>query len=235
MNNTVQQIRASLFSMQDTKYREFQRKLLPTVNPDRIIGVRMPDLRRYAKQLAKADNTAFLRELPHRYYEENNLHAALLEQIRDDQTALTEIERFLPYLDNWSTCDSFCPKSLFSKPDQLLLHIRDWLTRNHAYTVRYGLVRLLFWYLDDQHFSTDILELAASVSCEDYYVHMAQAWLFSVALVKQYDATLPYLIQARLPHWVHNKAIQKAVESYRVPKETKIYLKTLKRSRGIEA
>ena len=223
-------IRDALFAMRDEGYAKFQSKLMPTVSPARIIGVRTPRLRAYAKKIAGSDESnAFLSFLPHTYYEENNLHAALLEHIREFDVALDAVEKFLPYIDNWATCDGFCPKVLLTDEKRLLERIGEWLASDRVYTVRYALVRLTAWYLDAPRFSADILNNAAAVAHDDYYVRMAQAWLFSVALVKQYDATLPYLTAHRLDAWVHNKAIQKAVESYRVPPEIKSYLKTLKR------
>lgn len=230
MTEAEQRIRDALFAMRDENYACFQQKLIPTVPLERMIGVRTPQLRAYAKKIAGSEDAqGFLSVLPHEYYDENNLHAALLEFIRDFDEALAAVEEFLPYIDNWATCDAFCPKVLRRKPDLLLEHIRVWLASSEVYTVRYGLVRLMSWYLNDPLFSTDLLDMAARVTPDDYYVRMAQAWLFSMALVKQYNATLPYLTGNRLPTWIHNKAIQKAVESYRIPPETKAYLKTLKR------
>ena len=225
-----QLIQSKLLESADLAYQRFQSALLPTLNPDTVIGVRIPVVRKYARQLAETrEAEIFLSELPHTYFDENNLHAALLEHIKDFDTALAAVERFLPYLDNWATCDSFCPKCLRKQPTRLLKSIVQWLKSDHSYTVRFALVRLTAWYLEDATFASEILELAAEVQSEDYYVRMAQAWFFSIALIKQYDATLPYLTDGRLSVWVHNKAIQKAVESYRPSPETKAYLKTLKR------
>lgn len=231
MNNGAKQIQAGLFALQDPRYRAFQQKLIPTVDPDRVIGVRTPALRKYARLIAGSDAASeFLASLPHEYYDENNLHAALLEHIGDFDTALAAVEAFLPHIDNWATCDGFCPKVLRKEPARLWEHIERWLASNRVYTVRYALVRLTAWYLDEPLFSNHrVLQAAAGVEHADYYVRMAQAWLFSVALVKQYGTVLPYLTEWRLSPWVHNKAIQKAVESYRVPDATKAYLKTLRR------
>ena len=230
MNTDAQAIQAYLFECADAGYRHFQSGLLPTLPPDRLIGVRIPLIRSYAKQLVgTAQATAFLKALPHAYYDENNLHAALLEHIKDFDAALEAVEQFLPYIDNWATCDGFCPKCLRKDLPTLLASIKRWLTSAQPYTVRFALVRLTAWYLDAPVFTPEILALAASVRSEEYYVNMAVAWFFSMALVKQYDATLPYLTDHRLPIRVHNKAIQKAVESYRPTPEVKSYLKTLKR------
>lgn len=226
----TESIQNRLFSLQDEGYRRFQSKLLPTVPQDSIIGVRTPDIRRYAKELfGSQEAQEFLLALPHTYYDENNLHGALLDHIPDFDAALEAVEAFLPHIDNWATCDMFCPKVLRKDPEKLLQAIRKWLVSDKVYTLRYGLVRLTFWYLEDPIFSPTILELAASVKHEDYYVQMAVAWFFSMALVKQWDATLPYLTKKKLPLWIHNKAIQKAIESYQLSPERKEFLKTLKR------
>ena len=230
MNTASETIRKALLDRADASYKEFQSALLPSVDPDRVIGVRTPDLRRYARSLAGTREAAdFLEDLPHRYYEEDNLHAALIEQIRDFDAALTEVKRFLPYIDNWATCDGFCPKILRTDLPRLWTEIQRWLASDQPYVVRYALVRMTFWYLDAPEFVSEALRLAAEVKSDHYYVRMAQAWFFSIALVKQYDAALPYLTEHRLPVWVHNKAIQKAIESYRPSPEVKAYLKTLKR------
>lgn len=222
-------LKALLLSMRDESYAKFQRKLMPCVAPERVIGVRIPALRRLARQsFGSKAAVDFLSELPHALYDEDNLHGALLDLTPDFDTAIHEVERFLPYIDNWATCDLFCPKILLQKPDCLLSHIKSWLLSGKVYTVRYGLVRLTSWYLDGARFTPEILSLAAQVRGEDYYINMAQAWFFSMALAKQYDATIPYFTEQRLDTWVHNKAIQKAVESYQVSPETKAYLKTLK-------
>ena len=230
MSVASESIQKGLFDRADEGYKAFQEKLIPTVDPARVIGVRTPVLRRYARELVGTDAaTEFLGALPHRYYEEDNLHAALIEQIKDFDGALAAVEAFLPYVDNWATCDGFCPKILRSDPARLWGEIERWLASEHPYTLRYALVRMTFWYLDDPVFSDEVLEAAAAVVSDHYYVRMAVAWFFSIALIKQYDATLPYLTEHRLPVWVHNKAIAKAIESYRPSPETKSYLKTLKR------
>lgn len=229
MQHEIKKIRTDLLSLCDVGYAAFQSRLMPSIPKEQIIGVRTPLLRAYAKRLAGTrEADTFFASLPHLYYDENNLHAALLEHIKDFDVALSAVEAFLPYINNWATCDMFCPKVLRKKPDVLWERILEWLASGKVYTIRYGLVRLLSWYLDDPLFSTNVLDAAANVEHDDYYVRMAVAWLFSIALVKQYEATLPYLLEGRLTPWIHNKAIQKAVESYRIPKETKEYLKALK-------
>ena len=223
-------LKKRLFSLGDQGYRSFQAKLMPTVPIERIIGVRTPALRRLAKEAyGSAEAEEFLRSLPHAYYDENNLHGALLEFISDFDAALDAVERFLTYLDNWATCDMFCPKVLRQEPERLLEAIKRWLSDGHVYTVRYGLVRLTFWYLEEPTFSPEILELAATVKNDDYYVQMAVAWFFSMALAKQWEATLPYITEGRLGVWIHNKAIQKAIESYQLTTPQKEFLRSLKR------
>lgn len=232
MNTLIEQssILSDLLIMQDLDYKQFQQKLMPTVDPERVLGIRIPHLRRYAKRIAKEERAqVFLKSLPHRYYDEDNLHGALLEEIKDFDTALAAVEAFLPYLDNWATCDLFCPKVLKKDPDRFLKSLQKWLQSQHPYTVRYALVRLTAWYLEDALFEESVLSLAAAPKSEEYYVQMAQAWFFSMALAKQYKASLPYLLEQKLPAWVHNKAIQKAVESYQLSPEKKQFLKALKR------
>lgn len=214
-----------LLSLADERYRQFQIPLMPTVDPQRVIGVRTPILRKLAKELAgTAEGEAFLRDLPHTYYEENNLHAFLLEQIRDYDTCIAAIDAFLPYVDNWSTCDGWSPKVLKRHPEELLCKIRQWMASDRPYTVRFGIGMLQRHFLDDR-FCSDYLDWVAAIDREEYYVRMMVAWYFATALAKQYDAALPYIRDGRLPRWTHNKAIQKAVESYRVTEEHKAVLK----------
>ena len=221
-------IEKKLFSMQDIGYREFHSRLMPTVDPSKIIGVRTPMLRNFAKEFAKTPESAeFLKQLPHKYYEENNLHGCLIEWIKDYDEALNELERFLPYIDNWATCDMFMPKIFKKHTDELLPKIKTWLKSGHVYTIRYAEGLLMRLYLDD-NFKPEYLKWAAEIKSDEYYVNMMTAWYFATALAKQYDETVIYLTEKRLSPWVHNKTIQKAVESYRISKETKEYLKTLR-------
>lgn len=225
---TVEDVREGLFARQDLGYRDFHSRLVPTLDKETIIGVRTPILRAYARELAKQDMSAFLADLPHRYYDENCLHAFLIEQIKDFDRSMAETERFLPYIDNWATCDLFSPKIFKKHPDETYAACLRWLTSDRTYTVRFGVVTLMKWFLDTD-FRPELLEKAAALRSEEYYINMAVAWLFAEALAKQYDAALPYLLDHRLETWTHNKAIQKAVESRRISDETKAYLKTLKR------
>ena len=221
-------IRAQLFALQDEAYRTFHSALMPTVPPETVIGVRVPALRKLAKQLAgTAQAEVFLQALPHGYYEENNLHAFLIELIRDYDRALAETEAFLPYINNWATCDCFCPKVFAKHKKELLVPIRRWLDSGDAYTVRYGMEMLMRYYLDDA-FRPEYLEWVADVRSTEYYINMMRAWYFATALAKQPDAALPWLTEKRLDLWTHNKAIQKAVESRRIPPGMKQLLRGLR-------
>ncbi len=225
------QIKSKLFALQDLKYKDFQSSLMPTVNSDTVIGVRTPELRKYAKELSKDGCAAeFLRSLPHEYYEENNLHAFLIEQVKDFEQCIEEINRFLPYIDNWFTCDTMRPKCFKKHADALLSEIETWISSSHTYTVRFGIGMLMAFHLDE-NFDKKYLDWVAAIRSEEYYVNMMIAWYFATALAKQHEAALPYLEEERLPLWVHNKTIQKAVESYRITDEQKRYLRSLKRMR----
>ena len=217
-----------LFDLQDPGYRAFQSKLIPTVDPERVIGVRVPELRKLAKSMEREEAAFFLKQLPHAYYEEDCLHGFLIERIKDPKVCLEELDRFLPWVDNWATCDMTSPKCLKNDLPALLRQIPIWMASDHAYTVRFGLLCLMRHFLGEQ-FSPVYLDWAAELQSEEYYVNMMVAWFFAEALVKQYDAAIEYLENNRLPIWTHNKAVQKARESYRITKEQKEYLKTLKR------
>lgn len=225
MNTPVQK---ELFAMQDLSFRDFSSKLMPTVDKERVIGVRTPQLRKFAKEFAKTPQAAeFLECLPHTYYEENNLHGFLIAGMKDYGQCLAALEAFLPYIDNWATCDLISPKVFKKHLPELLERIRVWIASDHTYTVRFAVGMLMSFYLDEA-FDAEYLELAAGVRSEDYYVNMMIAWYFATALAKQYEAALPYIEERRLDPWCHNKAIQKSVESYRITEEQKTYLKTLK-------
>ena len=214
--------------MRDEGYKAFHAKLVPTLDPERIIGVRTPKLRRYAAQISKTPQAAqFMNELPHRYYEENNIHAFLAERIRDFDTAIFELERFLPCIDNWATCDQMSLKCFKKSPEELLPHIREWIDSERTYTMRFGVGCLMEVFLDE-HFSPEYPEMVSKIRSGEYYVNMMTAWYFATALAKQYDAVLPYIERRRLDQWTHRKTIQKAIESYRVSDEHKQYLRTLK-------
>ena len=217
-----------LFNLQDKEYKEFHQKLMPTVNPDLIIGIRTPVLRKFAKDFAMEDGAEkFLKSLPHKYYEENNLHMMLVAQIKDYESCLAEVERFLPYVDNWATCDLPAPKCFEKHKKELIAVIRKWISSEKTYVVRYGIGLLLRLYLDAD-FDPAYLELVTAVQSEEYYVNMMIAWYLATALAKQWEETIPYLEERRLSEWVHRKTIQKAVESYRITKEKKEYLRSLR-------
>jgi len=221
-------IQKRLFEMQDLSYRDFHAKLMPTVDKNSIIGVRTPILRKYAKEVfGKEEYKAFLNALPHKYYEENNLHGFLIEQITDYDECIEEIEKFLPCIDNWATCDLLRPKALKKYPDKLLDKIKKWIKTEHIYTIRFGVEMLMCYYLDD-NFDKEYPKLVAGIKSDEYYVNMMLAWYFATALAKRYDDILPYIENNTLSKWVHNKTIQKAVDSYRITDSQKMYLKSLK-------
>lgn len=226
---TEKEIEARLFSMKDETYAAFQAKLMPTVDPARIIGVRTPLLRQFAKELYKAgDNAAFLAALPHRYYEENNLHGFLLCEGKDYVETVRAVDAFLPFVDNWATCDSLSPKVFRKHRTELKADIDRWMASDKVYTVRFGIEMAMSHFLDED-FDPSFLEKAAALRFDEYYVKMMVAWYVATALAKQWDATLPLLTAGKLDDWTHNKSIQKAVESYRITDEQKAYLRTLKR------
>ena len=214
-------IEERLFALQDLKYREFHHKLVPTASEDYIIGVRMPQLRALAKEV---DAEPFLASLPHRYYEENQLHAILLSGVKDYDLCLHEVERFLPYVDNWATCDGLRPRCFAKHTDDVLTHVRRWLASEHEYTVRFGIGVLEAYFLD-KAFRREQLQWVAAIRREEYYIKMMQAWYFATALAKQWEATLPLV--PTLPEWVRRKTIQKACESFRVSEDHKWVLRGL--------
>ena len=229
----MEEITRGLFAFQDESYRAFQAKLIPEIAGEKVIGVRMPLLRSYAKQVAGEPYArAFLQELPHTYYEEDNLHGALLPLLYPQlEELLVQLERFLPYVDNWATCDLLPPKAFRKDLPQVYEAVKRWLQSRETFTVRFGLVTLLGFFLDE-HFEPEMLRLAAEIKSEAYYVKMAIAWYFSIALVKQYETAILWFTTPRLDPWTHNKALQKAVESRRIDAETKAYLKGLKVKAG---
>ena len=227
----VQAIREALWAQADRGYKDFQTSLMPTVDPDRVIGVRTPILRKMAKSLYGTEGgEALLNDLPHACFEEDQLHAFLIESIPDFDVAVEAVDRFLPYVDNWATCDQLSPKAFKGRFFHLLPHIRRWMNDPAPYICRFGLGMLMRYGLRET-FDPIFLAEAASPAItgrEDYYVRMMAAWFFATALTFQYDATLPYLTEYRLPVWIHNKTIQKACESFRVEGERKAVLKGLR-------
>lgn len=218
-------LQKQLFELQDLKYRDFHSKLMPETDKETVIGIRTPVLRKFAKEFAgTSEAEAFLRQLPHRYYEENNLHMMLITGIKDYEKCMEEIQRFLPCIDNWATCDYPAPKCFARHKDQVLEEAKRWISSGETYVIRYGIGMLMRLFLDED-FSSKYLEMTAAVQSQEYYVNMMIAWYFATALAKQWDATVPYIEQHKLSDWVHRKTVQKAVESYRITPEQKEYLK----------
>lgn len=218
----------NLNSLSDSKYRDFQIKLIPGTTSDQMIGVRTPDLRSYAKELSKRDDISdFLNNLPHEFFDENQLHAFVISLMKDYDKCMCEVERFLPYVDNWATCDQMSPKIFKKNKEKLLEKIREWMASDKTYTIRFGIKMLMEHFLDDD-FDLQYPDMVASVRSEEYYVNMMIAWYFATALAKQYDSILPYIEEKRLDTWTHNKAIQKSIESYRITDDQKSYLRSLK-------
>lgn len=227
----LENIREELFRQQDLTYRDFQHRILKIIDYDKIIGVRTPLLRAYAKQLSVHEEIdTFLHSLPHNYYDENQLHAFAVSGIKDFDRAAKEVDSFLPYVDNWSTCDQMSPKVFKKHKKELLVWIRKWLASEHTYTVRFGIGMLMEHFLDED-FSAEYLKTVSKIRTEEYYINMMTAWYFATALAKQYEAALPFIEEQCLDDWTHNKTIQKAIESYRITPEQKAYLRSLKVAR----
>lgn len=219
------EIRKKLVSMAEDEYRDFSSKLMPTVEKSRVLGVRVPLIRKYAKELS--DCGGFMRDLPHKYFEEDNLHAFLIEREKDFDRCIALLNEFLPYVDNWATCDSMKPKVLRKEPEKLSSHIERWIASGETYTVRFGINLLMSFYLDE-NFDGRYPALVAGVKSEEYYVNMMRAWYFATALAKQWEEALPYIEGRMLDPWTHNKAVQKSIESYRITDAQKEYLRALK-------
>ena len=224
----ITNVQDQLFGMQDLKYRDFHAKLMPTVNKEKLIGVRTPALRAFAKSYGKTEEAKeYLQILPHQYYEENNLHGLLIEQIKDYDTCLKELKRFLPYIDNWATCDMLAVKVVKKHLDTFIDEVYRWMESDHTYTIRFGVTMLMRYYLEDA-FRMEYPEKVAQIRSKEYYVNMMRAWYFATALAKQYEKILPFIEEQKLDIWTHNKTIQKAIESYRITPEQKEYLRGLK-------
>lgn len=222
------EIQKRLFELQDEKYRDFQVKLIPTVDPATVIGVRTPELRKLAKELSKRDDIdAFLETLPHDHFDENQLHAFILSGMKDFTKCMTGVCGFLPFIDNWATCDQLSPKVFGKNKTELLAYINEWLQSDETYTIRFAAGMLMEHFLDDD-FDIKYPEMVAGIESEEYYVNMMRAWYFATALAKHYDSVISFIEEKRLDKWTHNKTIQKSVESYRITPEQKAYLKSLK-------
>lgn len=225
-------ITEKLFQLQDKEYREFHCRLMPTVPTETVIGVRTPELRKLAKELyGTAEAAELLNTLPHKYYEENNLHGFLLERIKEFDEAVGQVDRFLPYVNNWATCDLMSPKIFAKHLPELYEYILKWISGGDTYAVRFGIEMLMSHFLGESY-NDGISRLVAEVSSDEYYINMMRAWYFATALAKRYDDILPYIEEKKLDVWTHNKSIQKAIESYRITPEQKTYLRTLKIKNG---
>ena len=224
----IKKIKNELLSMQDKTYKDFHSKLMPTINSNSIIGVRVPVLRDYAKKLFKENSieslNSFLKNLPHEFYEENNIHAFIIEKINNFDECIFYLEDFLPYIDNWATCDMLNPKIFKTNYEKLLEKIYQWINSDSVYTVRFAIGMLMRYFLDEK-FETKYLDLVISINSEEYYINMMRAWFFATALAKQYKQTFPYIKNYSLDKWTHNKSIQKANESFRISKVQKEELK----------
>ena len=224
----INKIKNDLLLMQDKTYKDFHSKLMPTINPNSIIGIRVPVLRDYAKKLFKENSieslNSFLKNLPHEFYEENNIHAFLIEKINNFDECIFYLEEFLPYIDNWATCDMLNPKIFKTNYEKLLEKIYQWINSDSVYTVRFAIGMLMRYFLDEK-FETKYLDLVTSINSEEYYINMMRAWFFATALAKQYEQTFPYIKNYSLDKWTHNKTIQKANESFRITKDQKEELK----------
>ena len=221
-------LQEELFELQDIKYRDFNSSLIPGIDKETVIGIRTPVLRKFAKEYAKSGETEqFMRELPHEFYEENNLHMMLIGQIKDYDECISELEKFLPHIDNWATCDSPLPKCFDKNKEDVLERAKKWIAADATYVKRYGMGVMMRLFLDED-FKEEYIQIVAGVKSEEYYVNMMIAWYMATALAKQWDAAIPYIQEHRLSEWVHRKSIQKAVESYRITPEQKDYLKGLR-------
>lgn len=224
----VDEIRKKLYEEQDLMYRELQARTIPGVGIDNIIGVRTPILRKYAKELkSREDIGSFLDDLPHKYFDEDQLHAFILSEMKDYDKCLAEVKRFIPYVNNWATCDQMSPKVFKKHKEELLETIKEWISSDEVYTIRFGVGMLMEHFLDED-FKPKYLTMVSKLRSDEYYVNMMIAWYFATALAKQYDAAIPFIEKKRLAVWTHNKAIQKSIESYRITAEQKDYLRSLK-------
>lgn len=223
----MNQIQKLLFEQQDQTYQAFQSKLIPEIAPETVIGVRTPILRKMAKEFEASQRDEFLSELPHTYFEENQLHGFILSELKSFEECVDKLEKFLPYVDNWATCDQTSPKVFKKNKEKLLRYIQKWLKSSHIYTVRFGIGMLMQHFLEED-FQPEYLQMVTSVYSEEYYINMEIAWYMATALAKQWDAAIPYLEESVMEKWTHNKTISKAVDSYRITKEQKDYLRTLR-------
>ncbi len=222
-------IKEKLFKLQDKEYRKIQVKTITNIDPDTIIGVRTPELKKLANEMFKSGNyKSFIEDLPHKYFDENQLHAFIISKIKDYDECLDAFNKFLPYIDNWATCDQSCPNAFKKNSDKLIKEIKVWIKSKKTYTIRFGISMLMRNYLDD-NYKEEYLGLVSKIRSNEYYVNMMIAWFFATALAKRYDDTIKYIENEKLDIWTHNKTIQKAIESYRITIEQKEYLRSLKK------
>lgn len=228
MSKINAEIKNHLYELKETDYKEFMAKLIPTVDSESVLGIRTPALRNYAKDLAKRDDIdEYLHSLPHELFDENQLHAFILSELKDYDRCIKEVDNFLPYVDNWATCDQLSPKVFKKHKKELLASIKTWLKSKDTYTIRFAIGMLMQYFLDDE-FDETYPKTVSKIKSDEYYINMMIAWYFATALAKQYDAILPYIEKNVLDKWTHNKTIQKAIESYRITDEQKEYLRSLK-------
>lgn len=222
-------IQKKLKELSDIEYAKFQAKLTPNVDESLFIGVRVPMVRKLAKEIYSSNqHTSFIRRLPHKYYDENMLHGLILSEYKDYIECVKDVDSFLPYVDNWAVCDIMSPKCFKKNKDKLINKIVEWTKSDKTYTCRFGLEMLMSHFLDED-FKKEYLDIPVSIKLEDYYVKMMVAWFFATALTKQWESTIPFIENNCLEKWTHNKTIQKARESFRISNEQKEYLKALKR------
>lgn len=222
-------IQDKLFKYQDITYREFNSKLIPNIDKDKMIGVRIPDIRKIEKSLSVEEKEQFLMDLPHKYFEENMLHGIIISNMKECDKTISELEKFLPYVNNWAVCDTISPKVFKKKREKIITKILSWIKSDHTYICRFGIGMIMQLYLEDEYFKTSYLDIVAKIRIEDYYINMMRAWLFQVALVKKWDITIKYIENNSLDIFTHNKTISKSCDSYRIDKIKKEYLKSLRR------
>ena len=229
IGDIMDSIKEKLFKLQDKEYRKIQVKTITNIDPDTIIGVRTPELKKLANEMFKSGNyKSFIEDLPHKYFDENQLHAFIISKIKNYDECLDAFNKFLPYIDNWATCDQSCPNAFKKNSDKLLKEIKVWIKSKKTYTIRFGISMLMRNYLDD-NYKEEYLGLVSKIRSNEYYVNMMIAWFFATALAKRYDDTIKYIENEKLDRWTHNKTIQKAIESYRITIEQKEYLRSLKK------
>ena len=222
-------IQEKLFEYQDLGYREFNSKLIPNIDKETMIGVRIPDIRKIEKSLSTEEKEEFLLKLPHKYFEENMLHGIIISNMKEYDKVIINLEKFLPYVDNWAVCDSISPKIFKKNREKVIINVLSWIKSNHTYVCRFGIGMIMQLYLEDEYFKKSYLDIIAEIKTEDYYINMMRAWTFQVALVKKWKEAIKYIEKGLLDEFTHNKTISKSCDSYKIEKEKKEYLKTLRR------